>query len=166
MSYCQHQRCNNVFFLSKSHFTNCVILPYKSNALTRQWYESSLAWLLLAFDKRLERHFWYADRTINWTTFWQIIACSGNGGNGILVVTPLTFYQGSQQVFWDMEARISSYYRYSERIKFLLICVRKARFSDIAWNNGYTTDGVFMDLSKAFDYLPHGLLIAECDAYA
>ena len=37
------------------------------------------------------------------------------------------------------------------------------------WKNAldrkYITGAIFMDLSKAFDYLSHGLLIAKCHAY-
>ena len=32
-------------------------------------------------------------------------------------------------------------------------------------NNGYKTELLFMDLSKAFDVLNHSLLLAKVDAY-
>ena len=37
--------------------------------------------------------------------------------------------------------------------------------SKTAINNKYSTGSVFMDLSKAFDCLPHGLMIAKYHAY-
>ena len=58
-----------------------------------------------------------------------------------------------------------------------LLCAFRKRYScqsllvkmvdewKVALDKGCITGAVFMDLSKAFDCLPHGLLIAKCHAY-